>query len=105
MVERILILPPSLRMSRRWPAAGSQTSAHYISNAFRTCNVLRLGFATAALRRVFKISTASRRNATVPGRTSGQGQACARIYMNKPYLFLFAIGLSTPPFVVWTERP
>jgi hypothetical protein len=28
----------------------SQASAHYVSKAFRACNVLRLGFATAALR-------------------------------------------------------
>jgi aromatic ring-opening dioxygenase catalytic subunit (LigB family) len=43
-------LPPSLRMSCRWTAAVSQISAHYVSNAIRAGNVLRLGFATAALR-------------------------------------------------------
>jgi hypothetical protein len=32
-------------MSRRGMAAVSQTSAHDVSNAFRVCNVLRLGFA------------------------------------------------------------
>jgi hypothetical protein len=39
-------------MIRRWSAAVSQTSrsAHFISIALRASNVLRLGFATAALR-------------------------------------------------------
>jgi hypothetical protein len=32
-------------MSRRWTAAVSQTSTHYVSNAFRACKVLRLGLA------------------------------------------------------------
>jgi hypothetical protein len=50
-------------MSSRWTAAmsqlvrrslgegGTSRNAHYVSNAFRAGNGLRLGFATAALRR------------------------------------------------------
>jgi hypothetical protein len=34
-----------LKQLFKWPSAVSPTSAHYVSNAFRAGNVLRLGFA------------------------------------------------------------